>query len=315
MAVSYKDYYALLGVDRKADADTIGKAYKKLAKKYHPDLNPDNKHAEEKFKEINEAYEVLKDPKKRQLYDQLGPNWQQGQQFDGFGDFGGFNGQNVRFTFRNGGKGGGGSGFSDFFETLFGGGSGFGGDPFAGHTGGFARTPRRGSDINVNVELTLNEVQTGGTRDLTLNLDGRTKTYKVNIPKGIKNGGKLRLAGKGRSGPGGSGDMLITIRYREHPQFKVDGRDLSCEVKVAPWEAVLGGRIEVPTLDGPVEMALPANSANGRGFRLRGRGLGPDGQRGDLIARISIQVPQGSTEEELELWRRLANVSPFRPRG
>ena len=322
MAVSYKDYYKLLGVDRSADKDTIARAYKKLAKKYHPDLNPGDKSAEEMFKEVNEAYEVLKDPKKRQLYDQLGPNWQQGQQFggfDGFGGFGGFGGQgfdgrNMHFTFNGrdmGDMGGmGGSGFSDFFESLFGQGSGFGG------AGAYSRAPRRGSDINVNVELTLAQVQEGGRHPIALNLDGERKTYEVNIPKGIADGAKLRLAGRGRPGPAGPGDLLVTIRYREDPNFKVgeDGRTLQCDVPVAPWEAALGGVIEVPTLEGRVQINLPGNSNSGRGFRLRGKGLGPEGRRGDLIARIQVQMPQTSSAEEVELWKKLASCSSFRPR-
>ena len=322
MAVSYKDYYKLLGVDRSADKETISRAYKKLAKKYHPDLNPGDKSAEEKFKEINEAYEVLKDPKKRQLYDQLGPDWQQGQQFDGFGGgFGGFgggqgfDGRNVRFTFNGrdmGGMGGmGGSGFSDFFESLFGQGSGFGDGERM-----YRQAPRRGSDINVNVELTLAQVQAGGHHPIALSLDGERKTYDVNIPKGIHEGAKLRLAGRGRPGPAGPGDLLITIRYSPDPVFKVsdNGRDLQCDVPVAPWEAALGGTIEVPTLEGKVQINLPANSNSGRGFRLRGKGLGPDGQRGDIIARIQIQMPGQSSPEEVELWKKLASCSTFRPR-
>ena len=212
MSVSYKDYYKLLGVDRGADDATIAKAYKKLARKYHPDLNPGDKSAEEKFKEVNEAYEVLKDPKKRQLYDQLGPNWEQGQQFQGnpFGGQGGthftFNGQNMD-----------GSGFSDFFESLFGRG-GFGGFGGAGGAGGyegnpfggsFRQAPRRGRDVEAELVLTLEEVLAGGPKKVTLNGSSGVRSLSVNIPSGIREGAKLRLAGQGEPGPAGAGELFL----------------------------------------------------------------------------------------------------------
>lgn len=313
---SYKDYYALLGVPRTADQSTITKAYKKLAKKYHPDLNPGDARAEEKFKDINEAYEVLKDPKKRQYYDQLGPDWEKAQHFGGFGGgqggFGGFDGQNVRFTFNGQDMGGmNGSGFSDFFESLFGNGRGGGGDPFASFGGGRRQT-YRGRDLTAKITLPLEEVQKGCTRTFTVNADGRTRTLQVNIPAGIKDGGKLRLAGQGEAGPAGPGDVLVEVRYADHPLFKRDGRDLTCVVPVTPWDAVLGGTVRVPTLEGEVEIRLPAGSSSGRKMRLRGKGLGPAGQRGDLYAQVEISVPTQLTDEETELWRKLASVSKFR---
>ncbi len=314
MAVSYKDYYALLGVDRSADKDTIARAFKKLAKKYHPDLNPGDKKAEEKFKEINEAYEVLKDPKKRQLYDQLGPNWQQGQQFDGFGGFGGFGGQgfdrgNVHFSFNGRDMGGmGGGDFSDFFQSLFGGRDVFGGQ------GGRARS-MRGSDLQMDLSLSLEDVQKGGQRSLQIPDGTSYKTIKVNIPQGVRDEGRLRLAGQGQPGPGGRGDLYVQIHYKPHPVFRVDGSNLHCTLNVAPWEAVLGGTVEVPTLEGMVQMNLPAGCSSGRKFRLRGKGLGPEGSRGDIYATLQIQVPAHSSPEELDLWNRLARCSTFRARG
>lgn len=306
MPTSHTDFYKLLGVDRTADQQTIARAYKKLAKKYHPDLNPGDKNAEEKFKEINEAYEVLKDPEKRKRYDVGGANWQQYGDFGNFGgfeNFGDFGGQ--RFTFNGQNMGGG--AFDDILGSIF-------GQGFGGGRRQYQRAPRRGADINVNIELTLAQVQEGGKRQIGLNLGGEHKTYDVTIPKGIADGSKLRLSGKGRPGPGGPGDLLVTVRYRQDPVFKVNGHDLQCDVPVAPWEAVLGGTIEVPTLEGQVRITLPPNCSSGRGFRLRGKGLGPDGQRGDIIARVQVQVPSVSSVRELELWKELASCSSFRPR-
>lgn len=312
MAVSYKDYYKLLGVEREAKAEEISKAYKKLARKYHPDLNPGDKQAEEKFKEINEAYEVLKDPEKRKLYDQLGPNWQHGQQFQGEPGY-----ENVHFTFN--GKSFDGSGFSDFFETLFGGaaagggrGANFGPDPF----GGFSSRPRRGRDVEAELPLSLEEASSGGRRTVTLQMPQGPKTLEVNVPAGIREGAKLRLAGQGDPASGGTpGDLFLRVRYLPHPQFKVEGENLHCDVALAPWEAVLGAKVAVPTLEGQVELNIPAGSSSGRKFRLRGKGLGSGVNRGDLLARVMIKVPAQLSAEERELWQKLADVSSFKARA
>ncbi|MBS6830516.1 MAG: J domain-containing protein [Desulfovibrio sp.] len=312
MAVSYKDYYKLLGVERGTKTEEISKAYKKLARKYHPDLNPGDKQAEEKFKEINEAYEVLKDPEKRKLYDQLGPNWQHGQQFQGEPGY-----ENVHFTFN--GKSFDGSGFSDFFETLFGGaaagggrGANFGPDPF----GGFSSRPRRGRDVEAELPLSLEEASSGGRRTVTLQMPQGPKTLEVNVPAGIREGAKLRLAGQGDPAPGGTpGDLFLRVRYLPHPQFKVEGENLHCDVALAPWEAVLGAKVAVPTLEGQVELNIPAGSSSGRKFRLRGKGLGSGVNRGDLLARVMIKVPAQLSAEERELWQKLADVSSFKARA
>ena len=314
MAVSYKDYYKLLGVERSARAEDIAKAYKRLARKFHPDLNPGDKQAEEKFKDINEAYEVLKDPEKRRLYDQLGPNWQHGQQFQGEPGF-----ENVHFTFN--GKSFDGSGFSDFFETLFGGtgrgggtgarGTHFGPDPF----GGFSARPRRGRDVEAELPLTLEEASRGGRRTVTLQTGGGPKTLEVNVPAGIREGAKLRLSGQGDALPGGSaGDLFLRIRYLPHDRFRVEGDNLHCDVFLSPWEGVLGTKISVPTLEGEVSLAIPPGSSSGRKFRLRGKGLGSGANRGDLLARVMIRVPAQVSEQEGALWRQLADVSSFRAR-
>ena len=309
MAVSYKDYYKLLGVERGARAEEISKAYKKLARQYHPDLNPGDKQAEDKFKEINEAYEVLKDPEKRKLYDQLGPDWQHGQQFQGNPGFG-----NAHFTFN--GQRFDGSGFSDFFETLFGGAGGgrgaqFGPDPF----GGFSSRSRRGRDVEAELSLSLEEALRGGRRAVTLQMPQGPKTLEVNVPAGIREGAKLRLAGQGDPAPGGTpGDLFLRVRYLAHPLFKVEGENLHCDVALAPWEAALGARVAVPTLEGEVELSIPAGSSSGRNFRLRGKGLGSGVNRGDLLARVMIKVPARLSAEESELWQKLAQVSSFKAR-
>lgn len=308
MSVSYKDYYKLLGIGRNSKPEEIAKAYKKLARQFHPDLNPGNKQAEERFKEINEAYEVLKDPEKRRLYDQLGPNWQHGQQFHGEPGF-----ENVHFTFN--GKNFDGSGFSDFFETLFGGqnrgfsGAGgsrpnFGPDPF----GGFSSRPRKGRDVEAPLELSLEEVALGGRRQVTVQTSQGPKTLEVNIPKGIKDGAKLRLGGQGEYASGGAGDLFLKIRYLPHPNFVFDGDNLQTDVSVAPWDAVLGCQIEVHTLQGDVALNIPAGSSSGRRFRLRGKGLG----QGDLLVRLMVKIPSEVSDEERQLWQQLAKISKFR---
>lgn len=305
MGVAYKDYYKLLGVERSASRDEIARAYKKLARKYHPDLNPGDKTAEEKFKDINEAYEVLKDDEKRRMYDQLGSNWKDGQQFTGGPGF-----ENFHFNF-NGAQGGFGGANSDFFEALFGqmGRGGFGGqsDPF-GAFGGFGGSrSRRGSDVEAEIEITLEEARRGGSKQVTLSGAGGPSNLQIRIPAGIRDGGKLRLRGKGNPGTP-AGDLYLTIRYAKHPVFRVDGEDVTCEVSLKPWEAVFGVKKRVPTLDGPVDMNIPAGSGSGRRLRLRGRGLGPDGKRGDEYAEISISIPRPEelTEEQTRLWKALA---------
>ena len=311
-----RDYYEVLGVAKDADEATIKKAYRQLAKKYHPDVNPGDKDAEEKFKEVNEAYEVLKDPKKRQLYDQLGPDWEQAAQGGGpFGPGGG----NFHFTFNGqdmGGMGGmGGSGFSDFFESLFGGGSPFargaGRRPEGSPFGGFTGQPSRGRDTEAEVSLSLEDVQAGGVKSLSVQGDSGVRTLKINIPAGIQEGKKLRLAGQGRQGPAGAGDLFLTVRYKPHPVFRVEGANLECDAGVTPWDAVLGGTVRVHTLEGDIELKLPAGTSSGRKFRIKGRGLGPAGARGDLIARIAVKVPSQITDEERRLWEELKRVSTF----
>lgn len=344
MSVKYKDYYDSLGVKRSATQDEISKAFKKLARKYHPDLNPDNKQAEEKFKEINEAYEVLKDPEKRKLYDSLGPNWQQGQDFQPPPGY-----ENVRFTFRPGGGGPGGGatfggfggggagagGFSDFFDILFGGGGGGfgrasqgGGAPgyedVFGHGGGGFSGPRsrRGGDAEARLELTLEEAYHGGGKAVSLqeqSPDGRvqTKTLNVTIPPRVKDGARIRLAGQGHPGLGGApaGDLYLKVHILPHTRFKLEGENIVLDLPLAPWEAALGATVRVPTLDGALDLNIPAGSGSGQKLRLRGKGLGGAANPGDMFVRLMIKAPKAETEAQRDLWRQLAEASAFAPRN
>lgn len=327
--MEYRDYYKLLGVSRSASKDDISKAFKKLARKYHPDLNPNNKDAEAKFKEINEAYEVLKDEKKRKLYDQFGSNWEHGQNFQPPPGY-----ENMNFG-GGGFGGGGGAGFSDFFETIFGG-AGPGGDFRGGFSqggfhqtgfggGGYQQRPRRGADSEASYELTLEEAYRGGKKSITLQEQTAgpegiprmtTKTLEVNVPPGIKDGQKIRLAGQGNPGMSGGakGDLYLKIRLVRHHMFKVSDADVILDLPLAPWEAALGATLRIPTLDGAVEMKIPPGMGSGKKLRIKGRGLGSGAKKGDQYVRIMIQVPERLTEEERELLEKLQETSEFKPR-
>jgi curved DNA-binding protein len=346
MPVAFKDYYETLQVPRSATADEIKKSYRKLARKYHPDVNPSDKEAAEKFREVQEAYEVLSDDEKRKRYDRLGANWKGGEQFrpppdwqtesanaNGFRDFSDYGSTTDEGEF---------GGFSDFFETLFRGRSGFRG---GGGFGGTSTSRMRGGDVEAEVPITLEEAHRGTRRSLTLETDepcpecggtgtkdgkrcpvchGRgtrpgQKTLEVTIPPGVRDGAVLRLAGQGAAGMGGgpAGDLLIHIRLQPHPRFRTEGRDnLVVELPVAPWEAVLGARVPVDTLDGRVDVTIPAGSQTGRKLRLRDQGLRRrGGGRGDLHVRLKVVVPTKPTEQEKRLFQELADVSTFNPRS
>jgi curved DNA-binding protein len=307
-AVGFRDYYDVLGVPRDASTDDIRAAYRRLARKYHPDVNKDED-AGERFAEASEAHEVLRDPEKRARYDRLGRNWKAGQDVsgaEGFGGGGGAGGRprsgagDVEFDFGDG------AGFSDFFEGLFG---GRGGGRGAGGFGGFDGFSMRGGDQEAVLELSLEEAARGGRRRLTLG-DGRD--FEVTIPAGVTDGQRIRLAGEGERGPGGgqAGDLLLQVRLRPHPRFRVEGRDLYTDLPVAPWEAALGASVEVPTLEGTAKLRVPAGSSCGRKLRLRGEGLGS----GDLYATVQIRVPKKLSDRERELFEQLADASTFDPR-
>jgi len=306
MGVEYKDYYKILGVDRKAASDDIAKAFKKLARKYHPDLNPGDKKAEENFKELNEAYEVLKDGEKRRLYDQLGPNWQHGQQFQA-----GPGSENFQFNFSGGGFSDGSGAFSDFFETLFGGraagrGGGFGPNPF----GGFSSRQTRGRDLEAECAISLEDALKGGSRQISLQTSDGPKTLNVAIPSGVREGARLRLAGQGSSPAGGNGqpgDLYLRIVFSPHPLFRLEGDNIVYDLSLLPWQAVLGAKMRVPTLEGEVELSVPAGTSSGRRMRLRGKGMGPAEQRGDAFVSISIRSPENLTPRQRKLWEALAD--------
>jgi len=305
--MEYKDYYKTLGVDRNAEGKEIKKAYRKLARQYHPDVNPGDKAAEEHFKDINEAYEVLSDAEKRQKYDQLGSSWQQWQRtgrdpsgFDWSQWSSGAQPGGVRVEYRDLGdledllgRGG----FSDFFQAIFGG------------MGAPQARPRRGQDYTQPVEITLEEAFQGAAR--MIQKDGRR--LEVKIPPGVKTGSKVRVAGEGSPGMAGgtSGDLYLEVTVLPHSTFEREGDDLRCELPVSLYTAVLGGEVKVPTLSGDVMLNIPPESQGGRTFRLRGKGMpnlhNPQ-EHGDLYARLRIEIPQKLSQREKELFRELASL-------
>ena len=320
MSVEFKNYYDVLGVAPNASSAEIKKAFRKLGRKFHPDVAKDKANAENRFKEINEANEVLSDPDKRRKYDELVADWnrpdrQSTQQAGGF-HAGAQNGSEFHFD---------GTGFSDFFEQYF---------SSRGHpAGGFSRTwgegmgdgafAQRGQDIESDILVTLDEVLHGSTRTLTLQrVDPHTgqstlQTLRVKIPPGVQEAQLIRLAGKGYEGVGGgdSGNLYLRVQFAKHPDFRVQGANLYYNLELSPWEAVLGGSIHIPTIDGTVSLKIPPGTTAKREFRLRGKGLPTGkGKRGDLHAIVSIQVPSDISPEQKILWEQLATTSTFNPR-
>ena len=306
MPVAFQDYYEALEVSRDASEDEIRQAYRRLARRYHPDVNKEPG-AEDRFKQISEAYEVLRDPEKRERYDRLGANWRAGQDVSGAAGFGeGFDAGNgfgdVRVEF-------GGGDFSDFFESVF------GRPRRAGGRAGFEGFSMRGGDHEAVLDLGLEEAARGGKRWLSLG-DGRS--VEVDIPRGVRDGQRIRVAGHGSAGAGGgaAGDLFLRIRLRPHSRFRVDGADLYVDLPVSPWEAALGAEVPVPTLDGNARVKVPPGSSSGRKLRLRGQGMPGSAGRppGDLYAVVTIAVPKKLTRKERDLFERLASASKFDPR-
>jgi curved DNA-binding protein len=323
MAVQYKDYYEILGVPRTASDAEIKKAFRKLAREYHPDVAKDKKKAEEKFKEINEAYEVLSDPANRKKYDELGANWKSGADFRPPPGWERFTGGRTRGPGAGGGSAEefefqfGGTGFSDFFEQLF-------GSAARGRTagGGFSFDERemssRGRDIEGDIMVTLEEAMRGSIRSVSIQHHARTETYQVKIPAGVTEGQRLRVPGRGEAGSGGgaAGDLYLRVRLARHPDFQVDDHNLIYEADLAPWEAVLGTNISVPTLPGTVNIRIPPGTQAGQKLRVRGRGLpNRNGGNGDLIVVTKIEVPAETSDAERKLWEQLAKESKFNPRA
>jgi curved DNA-binding protein len=345
--MNYIDYYETLGVERSASQDEIASAFKTLARKYHPDLNK-SEGAEAKFKEINEAHEVLKNPETRARYDALGANYKQGGSFDpraqgrsGGGGWGsadvhgatGYDGRNVRFEFSGAPSGAAGAaGFSDFFSAFMGGGA-FAGDgngaprPGGGFTGGLnledllsgfgqagapRQPPHRGRDVQSDVTVQLEDVYLGRTLSIELSGASGIKRYDVKIPRGVRSGEKVRLAGQGSPGADGQrGDLYLTITVAPHPRFTVEGDDLVVELPVSAWDAALGAKVDVDTLDGgQLTLTLPAGVSSGQRLRLKGKGLPRKaGGAGDLQARVKIVVPSQLSNKQRKLFEKLRAAS------
>jgi curved DNA-binding protein len=326
--MEYRDYYQILGVARTATADEIKKAYRRLARKFHPDVSKEA-NAEQKFKEVQEAYEVLKDPEKRAAYDQLGSQWKSGEQFRPPPDFG------SGFEFRGGPRQGrtrqrGGArteeefaeaeGYSDFFSSLFGGrGFAAGGSPFS--DGG----QRAARDHHARVEVDLEEAYAGTTRTLELKrpelkpdgtLELQTHTVRVTIPAGVTEGQLIRLGGQGEQSPGGGkpGDLYLEVHIKPHRLFQLEGRDITLTLPITPWEGALGATVTVPTLGGAVELRIPANSQSGQKMRLRGRGL-PGQTPGDQYVQLKMVVPPANSPEARALYEQMRDKLPFNPRS
>ena len=329
--MDFKDYYSTLGAAKTASEKEIKQAYRKLARKHHPDVNPGDKTAESRFKEINEAYEVLGDPEKRRKYDELGANWrmyeqaqQQGQGHPGGSPFGGAGG--GAWNINMGGPAGGyrtmseeemhdlfgnEDPFSDFFKTFFGGGG-------AREGGGRARQGRaprtqKGRDIEHEVELTLEEAYHGATRRMSIKQGGHARSVDVRIPVGVKDGSRVRAAGEGESGASGgaSGDLYLRVRIRPHAVFERKGTDLHAKVAVPVTKAILGGEAQVPTINGSVRLKIPETTQSGQVFRLKGHGMpavGKPDDRGDLYATVEIQLPRSLTKEQREHYEALGKL-------
>lgn len=311
--MDYKDYYKVMGVARDVKPDEIKRVYRRLARKYHPDVSKET-NAEAKFKDVQEAYEVLKDPQKRAAYDQLGSNYRSGQQFTPPPDWG----RNFEFSGGFGAREN--EGFSDFFSSLFGSRGGFR-ESRGGGRGGFASA---GEDQVAKISISLEDAFRGGPQTIELKapqvdesgrLSVTPRTLKVTIPAGVTEGQKIRLAGQGSPGAGGgpAGDLFLEIAFRPHPAFKADGRDITLTLPVAPWEAALGATIHTPTLAGPVDLRIPAGAKAGQRMRLKGRGL-PGSPPGDQLVELKIVLPPADSAQAKALYEQMKTQLAFDPR-
>ncbi len=316
--MEFKDYYTTLGIDRNATQDEVKRAYRKLARKFHPDINKEDS-AEQRFKEIGEAYEVLQDTEKRAAYDKFGKDWQAGQDFKPPPDW------DNGFEFNGGGyTENDASQFSDFFESLFGAQGRPGAqDPFAGQQ---ARYAGKGQDLHAKIVINLGDSYLGSKQSLTLqrptvddsgHVITRPHTLQVSIPRGITEGQQIRLAGQGAEGMGGgtNGDLFLEVAFSKHNFFTHDLRDIMLTLPIAPWEAALGASIQVPTLGGTVELKIPPNSQTGKKMRLKGRGLCSAKLSGDQYVTLAIMVPKPVTEKDTELYNSMKENMSFNPRS
>ena len=312
--MEFKDYYKVMGVERIASQDEIKRAYRKLSRKYHPDVSTESD-AEEQFKTVGEAYEVLKDPEKRAAYDQLGENWKSGQDFHPPPEW------DQGFEFHGGGfTGADSSNFSDFFESLFGGNF--------NERGGQTRNPnfnQRGQDTHAKVSIELDDAYHGAVQTITLHhtelgTDGRPKvndrTLKVNIPKGVHQGQHIRLGGQGGGGigQGQAGDLYLEIEFKSHSHYRAEGRDVYLDLPVAPWEAVLGATVSVPIPGGKVELKIPSGSKSGQKMRLKGKGI-PGKPAGDFYVVLQVVLPPADTDEAKALYQEMKQKLAFNPRA
>lgn len=307
--MKYKDYYEILGVKKGASQDEIKKAYRKLAKKYHPDANPNNREAEEKFKAINEAYEVLGDEDKRKKYDRFGEagDFYNGMDFDpsqfGFGD-------NVRYQYHTTGWN---NDFSDFFNMFFGGRSGMG-DIFGRATRGFSS---KGEDVEMEFEITVKEGFQGADKKISLVVNGTTKNISFKVPAGIMPGEKIKLARQGKPGinGGSNGDLYLKVKFKLNDGFMMEGTDIITTVDLTPWEAALGSEILVETLTGKIMVKTPAGIQTDGKIKVPGQGYRDKrGSRGDLYIKVRIVNPKTLTAEERALYEKLREISTFHPR-
>lgn len=322
MPAKFRDYYETLGLKKDATHEEVRTAFRKLARKYHPDVAKDKKAAEEKFKEINEAYEVLSDAEKRKKYDAYGEHWEHAgaggprpggasaggwQGFPGgYASQGGYGGSaggdGVEFEF-------GGTGFSDFFEQMFG--SRKGQAYSRGGGFGFDAGPQRGRDVEADIMVTIEEALHGSVRQISFRRSDADKaaTYTVKIPKGVREGQRIRLAGVGGSGTGGgaAGDLFLRVKLQKHPDFHVEGADLFHDLEIPAYDAVLGCEVHVPTLDGTAKLKIPPGTQAGKRFRLQGKGLPQSaGTRGDFYVIVEPQLPADPSAEEKQLWEQIA---------
>lgn len=323
-----EDLYQTLGVSREADKTELQKAYRNLARKYHPDMNPDDKAAQEKFKRVQEAYEVLNDEQKRAAYDRYGSDFEKirgGYQPGPGGGAGGpsFDGLDLEQIFGaagRGGRGGGGggpgfeNGFNDFFEQVLGGGASMGGG--RGGRRGQPAPPQRGANTRYELSISFEKSVLGGKAEFYPTGTGKNEKLSVSIPAGVEPGAKIRLRGQGQQVPGGEpGDLILTIQIDDHPVFQRVGRNLELQLPITAYEAAVGSKVDVPTPKGTVTLSIPAGSRSGKRLRLKGQGIQfASGAAGDLIAELQIQLPENLSEESLELLKQFDASEEFQPR-